>query len=143
MSDGQAFPQIQDESTKLTFVDSDYLLNASGADFGASFAVTSPHDVDQLLYLNSFTHDAASLGSLADQEGMFDMVEDGSFPIDDFDFSAPIIGMGPHPIDIQSTEFEFDLSLPSLPILDLPEPSHEMYPGYASLSGSPSTTATL
>jgi hypothetical protein len=27
MSDGQALPQIQDESTELTFVDSDYLLN--------------------------------------------------------------------------------------------------------------------
>jgi hypothetical protein len=98
--------------------------------------------VDELLCLNSFTHDAASLGSLADQEGMFDMVADGSFPIDDFDFSAPIIGMGPHLDDIQSTEFELDLSLP-LPAPDLPEPSHEIYLGYASLSGSPSTTATL
>jgi hypothetical protein len=104
--------------------------------------VTSAHDVDQLLCLNSFTHDAASLGSLADQEGMFDMVADGSFPIDDFDFSAPIIEMGPHLDDIQSTEFELDLSLP-LPALDLPEPSHEIYLGYASLSGSPSTTAAL
>jgi hypothetical protein len=27
MSYGQAFPQIQDESTELTFVDSDYLTN--------------------------------------------------------------------------------------------------------------------
>jgi hypothetical protein len=119
------------------------LYLASGADFGADFAVTPAHDVDQWLHLNSLTHDAASLGSLADQEGMFDMVPDGSFPIDDFDFSAPIIGMGPPLNDIQSTQFEFDLSLPCLPVHDLSEPSNEMYPGYASLSGSPSTTATL
>lgn len=116
---------------------------ASGPEFGASFAATSAHDVDPWLYLDSLTHDAASLGSLAGQEGMFDIATDGPFSIDDFDFSEPIIGMGPYPSDIQSPQFDFDLSLPSLPVHDLPEPSHEMYPGNTSPSGSPSTTATL
>lgn len=106
--------------------------------------MTSVHDVDPWLHLNLLTHDAASLASLADQESMFNIATDGHFPIDDFDFSEPIIGMGPHPNDIQSPQFEFDLSLPpSLPVHNLPEPSHEMYPGDTSLSGSPSTTATL
>lgn len=128
---------------RCTDVASLYL--ASGPEFGASFAMTSAHDVDPWLHLNSLTHDAASLGSLADQEGMLDIATDGLFPIDDFNFSEPIIGMGPHPNDIQSPQFEFDLSLlpPSLPVHDLSEPSHEMYPGNTSLSDSPSTTATL
>ncbi|KAH7246244.1 hypothetical protein BKA59DRAFT_191968 [Fusarium tricinctum] len=141
MSDSQALPQIQDESTELTFVDSDYLLNASGPEFGALFAVTSAHDVDPWLRLNSLTYDAASLDSLADQEGMFDMAADEPSPTNDFDFA--IIGMDPHLNNTESTEFELDPSLPSLSVHDLPEPSNEMYPGYVSLSGSPSTTDTL
>ncbi|KAM0237058.1 hypothetical protein ACHAP5_009101 [Fusarium lateritium] len=64
------------------------------------------------------------------------MAADGPFPIDDFDFAMPIIEMDPHLGDIQSTQFDLDLSLLPLPVPDLPEPSNEINPGYVSLSGS-------
>ncbi|KAL4722755.1 hypothetical protein ACLX1H_009993 [Fusarium chlamydosporum] len=136
---------MQDESTELSFVDSDYSFNVSGADLGgfSQPPVTSCQDVDQWLHVSSRSQDAASLG-LVNQEGVFDATVDSmpqSFDyFTDFDFSAPIIGMDSHPNDIDSSIFTFSSS--PVPFLDLPIASDDMSK-MASPTDSPNTVAAL
>lgn len=143
MSDHQSQPQIQDESTEQSFVDSDYSFNdpslVPGADFGgfALSPVTSQEDVDQWLYVSSWSRDAASLGSM-NQDGVSESVPQS---LDEFSFSAPMIGMDLHPNNIDSIQFAF----PSSPVsfLDLLDAPYEMLQGQASLSGPSDTAAAL
>ncbi|KAH7192178.1 uncharacterized protein B0J16DRAFT_55315 [Fusarium flagelliforme] len=139
MSDHQSQPQIQDESTEQSFVDSDYSFNVPGADFGgfALSPVTSQEDVDQWLHVSSWFRDAASLGSM-NQDGVLESVPQS---LDEFSFSAPMIGMDLHPNNIDSTQFAF----PSSPVsfLDLLDTPYEMLQGQASLSGPSDTAAAL
>ncbi|KAJ4136172.1 hypothetical protein NW768_003780 [Fusarium equiseti] len=139
MSDRTSQPQIQDESTEQSFVDSDYAFNVPGADFGdfALSSVTSQVDVDQWLHVSSWSQDAASLGSM-NQDGVF-----GSVPqsLDECNFSAPMTGMDSHSNDIGSSRFAFQSS--PVPFLDLPAAPYEMLQGHASLAGPPDTAAAL
>ncbi|KAJ4024242.1 hypothetical protein NW752_002809 [Fusarium irregulare] len=139
MSDHQSQPQIQDESTEQSFVDSDYSFNVSGADFGgfALSPVTSQEDVDQWLHVSSWSEDAASLGSI-NQDGVFESVPQS---LDEFDFSAPMIGMDSHLNNIDSTPFDFASSPASF--LDLLAVPYEMPQGQASLAGPSDTAAAL
>jgi hypothetical protein len=143
MSDHQSQPQIQDESTEQSFVDSDYSFNdpslVPGADFGgfALSPVTSQEDVDQWPHVSSWSRDAASLGSM-NQDGVFESVPQS---LDVFSFSAPMIGMDSHPNDIDSVQVAF----PSAPgsFFDLLDAPYEMLQGQASLAGPSDTAAAL
>ncbi|RFN49512.1 hypothetical protein FIE12Z_6208 [Fusarium flagelliforme] len=139
MSDHLSQPQIQDESTEQSFVDSDYSFNVPGADFGgfALSPVTSQEDVDQWLHVSSWSRDAASLGSM-NQDGVFESVPQS---LDEFNFSAPIIGVDSHLNDIDSPQFAF----PSSPVsfLDLLAAPYEMPQGHASPAGPLDTAAAL
>lgn len=139
MSDHQSQPQIQDESTEQSFVDSDYAFNVPGADFGrfALSPVTSQEDVDQWLHVSSWSRDAASLGSM-NQDGVF---ESEPQSLDEFNFSAPMIGMDSHLNDIDSTQFVFSSSPVSF--LDLLDAPYEMLQGQASLAGPSDAVAAL
>ncbi|CAG7565496.1 unnamed protein product [Fusarium equiseti] len=139
MSDHQSQPQIQDESTEQSFVDSDYSFNVPGADFGgfALSPVTSQEDVDQWLHVSSWSEDAASLGSM-NQDGVFESVPQS---LDEFSLSVPMIGMDTHPNDVDSAQFAF----PSPPVsfLDLFADPYEMLQGQTSLAGPSDTAAAL
>lgn len=143
MSDHQSQPQIQDESTEQSFVDSDYSFNdpslVPGADFGgfALSPVTSQEDVDQWPHVSSWSGDAASLGSM-NQDGVFESVPQS---LDEFSFSVPMIGMDTHPNDIDSAQFAFPSS--QVPFLDLLAAPYEMPQGHASLAGPSDTAAAL
>ncbi|KAM0301944.1 hypothetical protein HYE67_004288 [Fusarium culmorum] len=145
MSDHQSVPQTQDGSTEQSFVDSDYSFNVPGADFGgfSSPLMTSHESVDQWLYVSSWSQDAASLGSM-DQENGFGATA-GSAPQshDSFSeaiFSSPMTGMDSHLSNIDSTPFVFSSS--PVPFLDLPTAPGDAYK-MSSLSGSPNTAAAL
>ncbi|KAF5026533.1 hypothetical protein F66182_1393 [Fusarium sp. NRRL 66182] len=146
MSYNQHLPQIQDGSTELGFVDSDYPLDACGTDFEASSTVTSsPQDVvDQWLHMGPVMRDSTSLDSFMD-ENIFDMAAgfmpqvNSDFPGIDFadiGLSAPIIGMDSHPDNIGPSSCPF-----SIP--DLPSVSCEIHQAHASLSGSPEAQSAL
>jgi hypothetical protein len=143
MSDHQSQPQIQDESTEQSFVDSDYSFNdpslVPGADFGgfALSPVTSQEDVDQRLHVSSWPQDAASFGSM-NQDGVFESVPQS---LDEFNFSAPMIGMYSHPNDIDSIQFAPHSSPVSF--LDLLAAPYEIPQGHASLAGPSDTAAAL
>jgi hypothetical protein len=139
MSDHQSQPQIQDESMEQSFVDSDYSFNVPGADFGGFVLspVTSQEDVDQWLHVSSWSEDAASLGSM-NQDGVFESVPQS---LDEFRFSAPMIGIDSHLNDMDSAQFAF----PGSPVsfLDLPAASYGMLQGQTSLAGPSDAAAAL
>jgi hypothetical protein len=145
MSVHQPVPQTQDGSTEQSFVDSDYLSNVPGVDFGDFLLplVTSHQNVGQWLHVSSWSEDAASLGSIG-QEGVFGASAGSALQSRDsfseIDFSTPMIGMDSHLNDIDSTQFAFSSS--PIPFLDLPIASDDIYK-MASLTGSPSTAAAL
>ncbi|RBR22933.1 uncharacterized protein FIESC28_04231 [Fusarium coffeatum] len=139
MSDHQSQPQIQDESTEQSFVDSDYSFNVPGADFGgfSLSPVTSQEDVDHWPHVSSWSEDAAPLGSM-NQDGVFGPV---SQSLDEVDFYVPMIGMDSHLNDFNSTQFAFSSSpVSSLDLLAVP---YEMPQGQTSLAGLSDTAAAL
>ena len=72
------------------------------------------------------------------QDGVFESMPQS---LDEFNFSAPIIGMDSHLNDIETTQFAFQSSPVSF--LDLPAAPYEMPQGQASLAGPSDTAAAL